>query len=274
MAKADPTSPELAAAGRAARGDRAQFDALVAPHIGMVRGLIRRMIAHPDDTDELVQETLLSAYEKIGAFRGEAKLSTWLCSIATRLCLDYLRGRKRWRPEAQIYSKEACHSTEEKLADVKRTLADPGFIFDAREHIAYCFTCVARTLEPEEEAALIVRDVLGCSNDEAARIVGVSESVLRHRLSSARKRMQSEFENLCALVNKQGACWQCPGLREFTPEQNRGEPVPDIDGPDAETKYRRRLAIVRDADVDRGRSQTFHDLVWRVMARTEEERSD
>ena len=55
---------------------------------------------------------------------------------------------------------------------------------------------------------------------------------------------------------------------------SRGVEVPSL-GPEtdaAEQKYLRRLKIVREADVDNGRAQAFHDLLWRRMARTEQAR--
>lgn len=80
----------------------------------------------------------------------------------------------------------------EKQEETMATLQNPDFVFVARERIAYCFSCVARTLEPKRDVALILRDALGYSTDEAAAIAGVSEPVLRHRQSEARAHMQRD----------------------------------------------------------------------------------
>lgn len=87
-------------------------------------------------------------------------------------------------------------------------MRDPGFAFDVREHIAFCFTCVGRSLPPEQQAAIVLREVFEYSNREAARIAGVTESVLRHHLSAGRKSMKETYDGLCALVGKQGMCRQ------------------------------------------------------------------
>lgn len=163
---------------RAQNGDRVAFDELVAPHLSMLRSLVRRLIAHPEDTHDVTQEALLLAYRRLPTFA------------------------------------------------------------------------------------------------EAAAIVGVSESVLRHKLAAGRRQLQSRFDGLCALVSKNGVCWQCEGLRGFHPEGKQGVGVPSL-GPEtdsSEQKYVRRLAVVQDADVHEGRAQAFHDLVWRRMSRTEERR--
>ena len=234
--------------------------------------MVRRLVGHPEDTDDLVQEAMLRAHSKIETFRGQARFGTWLCTIGTRLALDYLRGRRRWRGDAQVHVKDYCHSDDARLREVKDTLASPDFAFDVYEHIAFCFTCVARSLSPEEEAAVVLREAMGVSNAEAASMIGVSESVLRHRLSSGRKAMQERFEGLCALINKNGACYQCEGLRDATPAERRGPSIPDLGGPGAgaEESYRVRLSVIQGADVDRGASQSFHDLVWRRMRHLED----
>lgn len=151
-------------------------------------------------------------------------------------------------------------------------MQSPDYIFDAHEHIAYCFTCVARTLDPEPHAALVLRDAMGFTNREAADAIGLSESVLRHKLSAARRTMNERFEGLCALINKQGACWQCEGLGDMHPAGKRGVATPELSVTEDSDAYRVRLAIVRDADVDRGRAQAFHDLTWLRMSATEQER--
>lgn len=139
--------------------------------------------------------------------------------------------------------------------------ATPEFTYEAKERIAYCFVCVGRSLPPEHQAALVLREVAGLSEVEAARALEVTGSVFRHHLAQARSEMARTYEGLCALVNQTGPCWQCKGLREFAPPDRRGAPIPDVGD------LSRRLALVAEADVDGGRSQALHDLFW---ARTRE----
>ena len=67
---------------RARFGDRAAFDALVTPVLPRLRRVVRELVGDPDDTNDLVQDTLLRAYEKIASFRGDASVTTWLVTIA------------------------------------------------------------------------------------------------------------------------------------------------------------------------------------------------
>ena len=69
---------------RASAGDQHAFEALLLPHRAKLRSVIRCMVGHADDTDDLVQEAMIHAWRAIGSFRGEASFSTWLCSIIFR----------------------------------------------------------------------------------------------------------------------------------------------------------------------------------------------
>lgn len=249
---------------RAARaGDRRAFEALFVPHVGTLRGLLRRMVGPDEEVEDLAQQSLLKAFESIESFRGESKASTWLCAIGTRLAIDHLRARKRWRARAQTIFAAHCLTDAAAGAAVGAALSQPDFQYDVREHIGYCFTCVGRTLPPDEQAALILRDVLGLTNKEAAEAMRISRSVLRHKLGDARKKMNVVYEDLCALVNKEGACWQCRGLREVVPEGKRGPEVPD------DLSWDERLAIVREHAS--ARSKPLHDVFFTLTSEQEEE---
>ena len=124
--------------------------------------------------------------------------------------------------------------------------------------------CVARSLGPDLQAALVLREVEGLSNQEASRALGVTEPVLRHRLTEARQTMEHSFEGLCSLVNKRGVCYQCSGLREAVPDPARqGDAAP------ASISFDKRLKVVREADVDGGRAQQLHVVFWRRLAEQE-----
>ena len=258
---------EVELIAKAARGDRAAFDELVRPLGAPLAAYVRRMVGHPEDTRDLVQDTLLAALQAIAEFRGQSAFKTWLFAIATRRCLDYLKAKRRWTWDAQERVRRQLYDS--LGADgVKGLLFPAEYRFDAHEHIAFCFSCVSRSLEPLEQAALVLSEVVGATDREAASALELSESVLRHRLSDARHQMHERFEGLCALVNKQGVCRQCIGLRQQAVEERRGPPLPDLGAEaSADTKRRLRLAVVRDADIDGGRMQPFHDTVWRALER-------
>lgn len=237
-----------------------------------VRGLLRRMLANREDVDEVFQRSTLKAWQALQSFRGDASFATWLHAIAARQALDFLKAQKRYRAGALIYAKQACIESGE-VTEVIRISQAPDQRYDVYEHIAYCFACVGRSLPPEAQAALVLRDVEGYGNDEAAKALGLSSSVFRHHLSAGRRTLDARFEGLCALVNKQGVCYQCEGLRGLAPSERQGVPADEaLNGQGAHLK--RRLQVVRDADIDTGASQPLHDLLARQLHRLEQAQSD
>ena len=139
---------------------------------------------------------------------------------------------------------------------------NPEFAYEVREHISYCFTCVGRSLPPDELAALVLRDVIDMSARDASTALNVSDSVLRHRLAAARKSMQDRYDGLCSLVSKTGVCYQCKGLQMIAPEDRKGGPVPDLDD------FEARCAVVRGSDSVS--MEDLHNVFWRRTKEIEE----
>lgn len=276
MPAADPhLEQELALVDRAQQGDEQAFAALVEPWRRPLFGYIYRMVTHRADAEDLLQDVLVRVLQNLPQFRREARFKSWLFGIATHLCIDHLRRKKRWRVEGQLEAEQAATQNEDAHSRIAATVSHPGFIFEIREHIAHCFSCVARSLDPEEQAALMLREVLGFSAEEGAKLMSLSEPVFRHRLSAARQAMATAYDGLCQLVNKTGACWQCRGLREFAPEANRGEDLVQITVKPGvaitpESLLDARLEIVRNADLENGRSRALHEYFFEGMTRQEE----
>jgi len=262
--KMDPKKSEESLVRAARSGDRSAFDRLSRAALPKLRAVLRRMVGHPEQTDDLTQEALTKAWTSLKSFDGRSAFSSWLCRIKINLAIDFLRGERRWRDRAQVAYANECSGSEELGMEVGAVLMSPGFQYDVREHIGFCFQCVGRSLDPDLQAALVLREVEELSNAEAATQLGITESVLRHRLSEARKSMERSFDGLCSLVNKRGVCYQCSGLREAVPASSRqGEPAPQA------LSFDKRLQVVRAVNVDAGCSQRLHDVFWRRVAAQE-----
>ena len=79
----------------AAMGERAAFGELVRRHGSAVRGVLRRMGAAPAEADDVAQDALLTAFERIAEFRGEGTFAAWVKKIAARLYLRRLQREKK-----------------------------------------------------------------------------------------------------------------------------------------------------------------------------------
>src|SRR5437879_12841253 len=86
-------APEFLARLRA--GDAGAFEQLVALHQHRVFGVAFRMLGNAAEAEEMAQEAFMRAHRSLSEFRGDAKLSTWLYAIVSRLCLSRLASGER-----------------------------------------------------------------------------------------------------------------------------------------------------------------------------------
>ncbi|HZS48843.1 MAG TPA: RNA polymerase sigma factor [Blastocatellia bacterium] len=255
---------------RASRGDNVAFEELLSEFQQPLFSYIYRMVTHRQNAEDLLQDVLVRVMQSLPQYRREAKFKTWLFGIATHVCLDHLRQKNRWSAEAQLKGEKATDEDPDAVAGLRTLLGQQDFVYEIREHIAFCFSCISRTLPPEEQAAVMLKEVLGFTAQEAAQIIGISEPVFRHSLSSARSTMTNRYEGLCQLVNKTGVCYQCQGLREVTPEGNRGKDLVRIEvapnlAVSPENLFDSRLKIVREADLAFGKTRAMHDLFFEIL---------
>lgn len=80
---------------RASAGDEEAFGLLCEMHRPALASLALRMLRHPDDANDAVQETLLKAYRAIRDFDPARPLRPWLCRICANCCVDAVRARRR-----------------------------------------------------------------------------------------------------------------------------------------------------------------------------------
>jgi RNA polymerase sigma-70 factor (ECF subfamily) len=87
---------------RVREGDGDAFRELIERHERYIYTLIIRMVGHPQTAEDLAQEVFIKLYRSIDAFRGDAKLTTWLYRLAVHTAADYRRSRSRRPLEALV----------------------------------------------------------------------------------------------------------------------------------------------------------------------------
>ena len=73
---------------------RQAFSILVGQYSEMLYWKIRRIVMFHDDADDVLQNTLMKAWKSLDSFRGDSKLTTWLCRIAINESLDFIRHKQ------------------------------------------------------------------------------------------------------------------------------------------------------------------------------------
>lgn len=198
---------------------------------GQLRSYILRMTTSTEDTDDIVQETYIKAFNKLDSFKGDSSLKTWVFAIASNLARDFLRAKKRWPENVTDICKAAAMSNREFFQEsmtIRQT--SPQGHFEIKEHIAFCFTCVSKSLPLEQQVVIMLKEVYDFKVKEIAIITGETEAMVKYFLHTGRSRMVEVFDHRCSLINKEGVCHQCTELNGiFNPKQNAQEELVKID---------------------------------------------
>lgn len=259
----NPIAQENDLLTRAQHGDELAFEQMVRLWQKPLFAYLYRIVTHREDAEDLLQEALLRAFEGLSTCPPGMCIRTWLFSLATRVSVDHLRRSRRWRPEAHLIPEYDESAEPAMLERLYEAVEQPGFVFEIREHIAFCFSCVARSLPIEQQTAVMLSDVFEFGGEESAAILGVSEDEMRRAHIGGRAAMIETYKELCGLINEDGRCAQCQSLREWVPSAHRGADLERITVKSGvpvtpETLFDARLKIVREADLEEGRSRTFH----------------
>jgi len=215
---------------------------------GELKSFLLRMTASVQDAEDILQDTYLKAQLKINTFSCESSLKTWVFSIASNLARDLLKSKKRW-PETvtDICREETLGNKQffQEAMQIRET--SPQGNFEIREHIAFCFTCISKSLPLEGHLTLLLKEVYGFKVKEIAHILHLSEAMVKYHLHVSRNKMMEIFDHRCSLINKQGICHQCTELNGiFNPKQKAQEGLVKIEmAREAENRSRDELFDLR-----------------------------
>ncbi len=169
------------------QGDRAEFARLVETYSPMIYRLGLKMLADPQDAEDILQETFIKAYEHLEDFDGRSSLSTWLYRIATNEALMHLR---RKRPEAISFDQPAQNDDDlQEPLHIIDWCCLPEEEFMSAETRAQLEAAIEK-LPPGLRLVFLLRDVAGLSTREAAEVLNLSEVAVKTRLSRARLRLR------------------------------------------------------------------------------------
>jgi len=174
---------------KASRGDREAFDRLVETHLQRVWAVVWRVLRHREDTEDVVQEVFLAAFQGLSGYRGEARFSTWLHRIAVTRALNHLdRKEERLRRAARDLEdgpERLEAGPEAAAAWALRGSPTPLQALESNEIMRRLASCLSR-LPPASRAVLTLRDVDARSYEEIAALAGLALGTVRSRLARAR----------------------------------------------------------------------------------------
>jgi RNA polymerase sigma-70 factor (ECF subfamily) len=171
---------DLELAERCQQGDAGAFEELYRQHAGRLYNLAYRMAGSAPEAEDLLQEMFLHAHRKLGSFRGESSLATWLYRLGMNQCLDHLRGRQARMDRA---SESLDRPSVEQPAAPMPAVPPAVNRIDLERAIG--------RLPEGCRAAFLLHDVEGFEHGEVARILGVSVGTSKSQVHKARMKLRS-----------------------------------------------------------------------------------
>ena len=168
---------------RLRRGEAQAFEDLVRTYQHRIFGVALRMLGSRAEAEEVAQDVFLRVHRAVGAFRGEARLSTWLYAIASRLCLNRLAAADRRRPRQNAEALAALPSGEADAAERLERLQRDEALRQAIE-----------ALPDERRIVVVLRDLEGLSYEEISEVLDLEPGTVRSRLHRARMDLKDKLE--------------------------------------------------------------------------------
>ncbi len=167
---------------RARAGDEVAFRQLVERYERLVRATVGGMLGDSPEAEEVAQDTFIQFFRKLNDFRGESRLSTYLCRIAINLSHNQLvhrQRRQRW---------EAGWQGNREWPPLPDRSQDP-----ARGELREALKQALQELDPDARAVVVLRLIDGYSVKETAEILGLPAGTVASRLARAQKKLKERL---------------------------------------------------------------------------------
>lgn len=185
------TEKELIA--KSLQGDTRAFEELLVQYQNKIYTLCFRYMGNEEDAYDMAQETFIKAFRSLQSFKGDSSFGTWLYRIATNVCLDDIRRRKR---------KIATISLDERIAtrdgEVEKDVVDSSPTADVvweQKELQQYIEKILNHLKPEHKTVIVLRDMMELSYEEIAVVLDCSTGTVKSRLSRARNILRKIFIN-------------------------------------------------------------------------------
>jgi RNA polymerase sigma-70 factor (ECF subfamily) len=174
---------------RAQQGDSAAFNDVVLAYRKRILGTITRLIARPEDVEDVAQEVFLRLYFSLDQLRTAEVFEPWLYRLTVNAAYDYLRKQRR----RQEYRMSDLSEQQVMLADASaggKAERDNLYVKKIREAVDSLLGAVSEA----DRILLMLKEVEGLSLKELEKIYKVNENALKVRLFRARQRVLKAFE--------------------------------------------------------------------------------
>jgi RNA polymerase sigma-70 factor (ECF subfamily) len=181
----DPKNDELLS--RLQSGDERALSDLAEAYGAKIYQLAFRYLRNKEDAEEVTQDVLFKVYRKVGSFRGDAALSSWIYRITFNAAMSRLRTatyQRSQEDDRQMSSEDGDLSTPAR-ADVAdwSDMADERVL---RSQLRRRVFSAILALPVIYRAPVMLRDIQGMSTEEASAMLRVKDQTLKSRLHRGR----------------------------------------------------------------------------------------
>lgn len=167
---------------RALAGSPDAWTGLVRRYERRIYNYALRMVGHPDDALDLVQEVFMALHRNLATFRGESSFASWLFRIANYRCTDFLRRRRVLAPLDEAGELPDTH-----------TYSDPAASAGAMT-TNQLLTHAMQSLPPEQRVVVELKFFQHFTFAEIAGQLGISPNTAKTRLYTALRKLQTMEE--------------------------------------------------------------------------------
>lgn len=161
-------------------------------------------------SEDLLQETFISAYQKIDTFREESSLLTWIYSIAKNHCLQQLRKIRKNRISAleKLLETASADKRNNFYSDIEKNI----YIIQVKEG---CLLGLLRCLPFNQRLVFILNILYEIPVEETSKIIKKSVNATRILIHRSRTRIKNFLCSNCSLYDKKNSC-RCENLISFS----------------------------------------------------------
>ena len=171
-------------------GDERAYIELVNRYRDRLINFVFQFLGDREQSEDVVQDTMLKLFEKKHYYREIAKFSTWIYTIARNLANTELRKRKRRK--TTLLSRM---TRDERQYEIPAVQPDIGQEIQ-NEFVEKRIQAAIQDLPEHFKTVIILRDIQELSYDDISNIVGVPLGTVKSRINRARLQLQAELKDL------------------------------------------------------------------------------
>lgn len=177
---------------RCLQGDSRAFEDLAVKYQNKIYALSYRYMGNEEDAYDMAQEAFIKAYRSLRSFKGDSSFGTWMYRIATNVCLDELRRRKRRIIPLSLDEPLATRDGDEVEKEIADTSPTADVIYEQKELSQY-IQQVLDEMKPDHKTTIILRDIMDLTYEEIAQVSDCSIGTVKSRLSRARDALRKKL---------------------------------------------------------------------------------